>query len=195
MAASLEKRLEKFFKIVEWAIFLGLCAASYFVVIGVWEQYQSLDSNLKRSTELISGAPTMLFTFYPTINNANGKEFEFGNDFNFSYSIWGLGEIPINLTRGMNYIQTDTMNFQVKYEKLSGGAVGGHKISSDFISASTEGIISVHFNKSILLENLPRVEIYITSEENAYGRNIYIDIMKDRNCFFMSKWVKKYGLH
>ena len=170
MSASLESRLEKYFKIVEWGIFLGLCIASYFVIIGVWEQYSSLDSNLKRSTEIISDAPTMLFQFHPKINNANGKEFEFTNDFNFSYSIWG-GEFPIiNLTSGINYIQTDGMNFQVKYEKLS---ERGHKISSDFISASTEGIISVHFNKSILLEDLPRVEIYITSEENAYGKNIW----------------------
>ena len=173
-SASLERRLEQIFKVVEWAIFLGLCFAAYFVMVGVWEHYMSLDANLKRLTESISDAPTMLITFHPTINNANGKEFEFRNDFNLSYSIWG-GEFPIiNLTSGMNYIKTDGMNFPVKYEKLRGR---GHKISSDFISASSEAIISVHFDKSIMLEDLPRVEIYITSEENAYGTNIWRHIL------------------
>ena len=88
-SASLERRLEQIFKVVEWAIFLGLCFAAYFVMVGVWEHYMSLDANLKRLTESISDAPTMLITFHPTINNANGKEFEFRNDFNLSYSIWG----------------------------------------------------------------------------------------------------------
>ena len=46
-----------------------------------------------------------------------------------------------------------------------------HKISSDFISKSEWAEVLVNFNKSILEENLPRVEIYITSERNSYGCN------------------------
>ena len=68
MFALLNSRLEKFLKIVEWAIFLGLCTASYFVIIGVWEQYQSIDSSFKRSIEPVSDTPTMLMTLSPTKN-------------------------------------------------------------------------------------------------------------------------------
>ena len=86
MTDLIKKRLEKFIKIVEWAIFLGLCTVSYFVIIGVWKQYQSYDSNFKKSKEPGSDAPTLLIYFRPAKNKANDKDFEIGLDFNVSYS-------------------------------------------------------------------------------------------------------------
>ena len=80
-------KVDKFFKFVEWTVFIGLCIASYFVTIGVWEQYKSYDSNFKRSKEPVSDGLTMVINFWPVKNKGSGKDFEFGKDFTLSYSI------------------------------------------------------------------------------------------------------------
>ena len=189
MSDLLESRLKKFFKIVEWTIFLGLCMVSYFAIIKVWEQYQSYDSNFKRSTKSGSDVPTVLIYFRSTKNQANGKDFEFGTDFNLSYSVWGRSNKTF-LNRGLNNIEINARKIQVRYEPLKyPGCLHkmAHKISSNFISKSEIAEISIHFNKSILTKNLPNVNIHLTSEKNAYGFNFLGE-------YFEGQYLIFYGL-
>ena len=167
--------LDSFCKLVEWTIFIGLAASSFYLTREVWDQYLSYDTNFKRSKEPVSDGPTMVINFWPAKNKATGKEFEFRKDFCLSFSIHGRSDKKI-LDKGivMYEISDDTMNIEVKYEELlfpSDPRVKSyHKISSDFKSKSEWAAISVQFNESISTKNLPTVNIHITSEENAYGR-------------------------
>ena len=169
------KVLDKFCKIVEWTVFIGLCIASYFVTIGVWEQYKSYDSNFKRSKEPTSDGLTIMLNFWPGKNKDSGQDFDFGKDFNLSYSIISGKSEKYILERGINIIEyDDTKKIKVDYDEMKFPKRKEstlHKISSDFISKSEWAEVLVNFNKSILEENLPRVEIYITSERNSYGCN------------------------
>ena len=156
MTDLIKKRLEKFIKIVEWAIFLGLCTVSYFVIIGVWKQYQSYDSNFKKSKEPGSDAPTLLIYFRPAKNKANDKDFEIGLDFNVSYSIWGRSA-KTNLVQGLNIVENNDnpQKILVTYEELKFPPYvisSAHKISSNFVPKADWAEISLHFSKSMLLQ-------------------------------------------
>ena len=154
MFGLIKKRLEKFVKIVEWAIFLGLCTGPFFVIIGVWEQYQSYGSNFKRSKEPGADAPTLLIYFRPAKNKATGKEFEIGSDFNVSYSVWGRSTKTV-LGRGLNIIEHNAQNIMVTYEELKFPPYvisSAHKISSNFIPKAEWAEISMHFSKSMFKE-------------------------------------------
>ena len=165
-------KLDKFFMLVEWTTFVALAIAAYYVTIEVWEQYQSCDTNFKRSKELVTAGPTMVINFWPAKIKDTGKEFE--NDFTLSFSIDGRSDKKI-LHKGINIIEiSDTINIQVQYEVLkflSDPRVKYyHKISSDYKLKGESAEISIHFNESIPARYLPRVAIYMTSEKNAYGR-------------------------
>ena len=54
-----QDRLDKLYKLLEWALFLGLCITAIVFTKEVWKEYESFDSNYKKSEEKISKAPTI----------------------------------------------------------------------------------------------------------------------------------------
>ena len=54
-----QTRLNKFCKILEWTLFLGLCIAAIFVANCVWKEYRTFGSNFKKSKAKVSDAPTI----------------------------------------------------------------------------------------------------------------------------------------
>ena len=189
-----QNRLEKFIKIVEWVIFFVLCIVSYFVTIGVWEQYQTYDSSFKKSEEPVFDGLTMVMKFWPLENKANGKQFEFKNDFSMSYSIRGRIDAK-NLENGINIVEDDKMKIQINFEEMRRKNNLYYRISSNFVSMSEWAKILVHFNESILPKNLPQVEIHILSEKNSYGYNMHGRYFEGRDLLYIGQmgkelWVK-----
>ena len=54
-----QTRLNRFWKILEWTLFLGLCVSAIFVAKEVWKEYRTFGSNFKKSKEKVSDAPTI----------------------------------------------------------------------------------------------------------------------------------------
>ena len=196
MVALIAKRLDIFFKVVEWALFLGLCSASYFAISGVWEQYQSYGSNFyKSSKQTLFDKPTLVIYL-------SNNSFEYGNDFTLSYSTSSPSEKidkRKELNKGINIIQHNNAKIQVKYEELkfpSYDVTSIHKITSDFISKSEWTRIAMHLNKSSSPQKLPTVTISLTSEKNAYGVFHYEDyyegqeLSKNNLEFGTEIWIK-----
>ena len=114
MVAILERRLEIFFKVVEWTIFLGLCTASYFPITGVWEQYQSYDTSFKTSKQTVFDVPTLVIYL-------SGNSFVYGNDFTLSYAITSPSvktDTDKELDKGINLIENNNAKIKVKYEEM-----------------------------------------------------------------------------
>ena len=186
--------LSKSCKLLEWIFFLALFAVSFWFTKDVFDKYLAYDSSFKMFEEPISSSegPTIIFGFMPPKNEANGKYFEHGKDFTFSFvyykndvDIWV--DIPIhqNLSKGSHFIDNGgKMKIQVKYEELNSySSVNGPsiKISSNFTSKSMRALYSIKFNPSILEKNLPNVVMTIVSENNVYG--IYKNYLGDYDYF------------
>ena len=102
MLTSKEGMVDKFFKILEWALFLALCIVSILFLKEVWHKYETYDSNFKTSTEMVASAPTLMICFWPSKNKANDQPFEEDKDFTIFYT-------------------TDNINFERNKTKLVEG--------------------------------------------------------------------------
>ena len=174
------KLLDIFFKILEWALFLALCVVSILFLKEVWHKYETYDSNFKMSTKMVSSAPTLMICFWPSKNKANGQPFEEDKGFAMFYTTDNINfeRNKAKLVEGTMIIPDDndveTEKTKVRYEKIDTFEDGSyrtcHKISSEFKPRSKWAAIKINFDGSILKENLPVINIYITSEDNSYGR-------------------------
>ena len=96
----------KFFNLLDWTLFFGLCALSVYLMIEVFEKYIFKKSNFARSEESITELPVI--TFCISTNTENGKEYQLGKDFNATY-IFKNGE---------NKTLIEGKKFSVEYEEV-----------------------------------------------------------------------------
>ena len=80
-----------------------------------------------------------------------------------------------HLRSGVNLIETGSKHITVTYEKMKTFSLYDcHKLTSkksDFHwSSSNWAAVKIQFTESIPKKHLPEVNIYITSENNSYGR-------------------------
>ena len=176
MLTSKEGKVDTFFRILEWTLFLALCIVSNLFLKEVWHKYETYDSNVKTSSKMVKSAPTLMICFWPSKNKANNQPFEQDKGFSMFYATDNINfeRNKTKLVEGNMIIPDDGEKTKVSYEKIDTFEDGSyrtcHKISSEFIPKSKWDAVKINFDGSILKENLPIVDIYITSEENSYGR-------------------------
>ena len=104
------------------------------------------------------------------------ENFEFIKDFNLSFVLY-MGQHYTQLRTGVNLIETGSKNVTVTYEKMKIYMLYDcHKLTSSksdvHWSSSNWAAIKIQMRESMPKKHLPDVNIYITSENNSYGRTI-----------------------
>ena len=84
MEAYAEKLIDIFFKILDWALLLGLCVTSFSFLKDVWEKYEAKDTNFKISREKPMKGPTIVLCLI-----SSNKSFELDKDFTLFYVDYG----------------------------------------------------------------------------------------------------------
>ena len=161
VVAFIEKRHDIFFKLLEWALFLGLCFTSFSFLKDVWDKYEAKDTNFKVSREKPMNGPTIVLCL-----SSSNKSFEMDNDFTLFYVHYGshFERDKKKLKEGNNIVYMGNL---VNYESMITPWDKCHKISVRNITDAPWTGIKINFNESVL--NLPQLNIQIMDEENSYG--------------------------
>ena len=180
----------KLFKILEWGLVVTLISFSGFFMIDVLEKYTSKDSSFKPYTEPRSMLPTIVICFKPhvkqsSLNNFNiTQEQLFYNEFpremeNTSWTEFyqaayyqldkdyylNFGEH--DLLEGLNEIEKGK---DIKVEVLRTIWTGTcSKIHFRYFEMDNFMKFGVSFDESLGHEDLPQVDVYLTSEANSNG--------------------------
>ena len=177
------------FKVLEWILILGLILCSVFFMTDVWTKYQAKKTSFTTYQEMRKEMPTTVLCFAPfgkksvltkyniSIQNMVYAEFqdeildlswnEFSNDVLYillkDFNITFDGKV---LLEGFNNIQDGQNIILEKLLTVWSGLC--YKITLDYFTYDRIGFELV-FDASIASEDIPLPEIYITSEDNAYG--------------------------
>ena len=159
----------KFFKIIEWILYLGLCGISAFFLEEVLVKFFAGKTSFTQSEKPISELPTITLCFSKP--DSRKIEYEHGIDFKIKYKFYeGWKEHKITLKEGK---QKKISGEIVKLEKVFTLNYGSCYIITSLLSKEyvikDYVVISLKFNKSIIDEDLPTLNAYITSEKNAHG--------------------------
>ena len=156
----------KYFKFIEWILFFGLCALSGIFMGGVLDKFFSRKTSFTQSEEPIKEYPTLMICLVKP--ESRKTEYEYDSDFRIEYetphsiSPTVLKEgAKTNIYRGISYLN-----------KIQTYKMGNcYKITTVL---NTENMLNhwkkffFNFNETIK-DDLPSVNIYVTSENNAYG--------------------------
>ena len=175
----------KFFKIIEWNVFIILLALSGYFMYEVLEQYISGKSSFAQSEKQITELPTMTFCFSSNGEYDGDVEYQYGTDFKIEYLIewppksFGFLEVSKEIHK---------FNEIITFEKLITSYSGScYKVSAKGMSIEKGKytILLLHFVKTVPYDKLPHVKVYITSEENSYG------VVRQRqfSFTFIQKWL------
>ena len=158
----------KHFKIIECTLFLFLCGLSVVFINGVLNKFISRKTSFTQSEAPITELPTVVVCF----TNPNSKKtyYEYGTDFDIVYRIEAHTDIYYPITVGKN----SAILGEILYlDKIITRNMGNcYKFTSESSSSSmikTKTEIILHFNESLMLEDLPSVKVFLSSEDNVYG--------------------------
>ena len=170
------KTVDSVFKFIEGICYFALAGISILFIIGVLNQFLQKKTGFHQYEEPLTKSPTISFCFLKTESQ---KSFIFEeHDFNVSFGTYGMilnekfwhYEVGVNwvdLKLGSNLFQKQT---QVDFKKIRTRYLGEcYQISTELVPSSEWAYVKLKFNNSILEEDIPRVKIFFTSEENAYG--------------------------
>ena len=159
----------KSFVIIEWGLFFALCGLALFFMNGVLDKYFSGMTSFTQSEGPLKEFPTVVLCF--SVPNSRNTKYEYGSDFQIKYSVEVHGkQSGIYLKQGVNATVLGEMLYFKKIVSLRYGNC--YKLTSlltnnDMIKVITD--ISIYSNTSITEENIPSLEIFLTSDKNAYG--------------------------
>ena len=156
----------KYFKFIEWILFVGLCALSGVFMGGVLDKFFSRKTSFTQSEEPIKELPVLMICF--TKPESRKTDYEYDKDFTIEYgtqysknSTFIVEEAKTTIFQGILYLS----KFQTFY-------MGNcYKIT---IEPNTENMLNhwrkffLNFNETIRDFELPLTDIYVTSENNAY---------------------------
>ena len=159
----------RFLSACEATVFLILFLISIPILIQVFDQFFSESSTFKQTVEPIQEFPTITIC-------TQSITFEYGVDVNISIGMHDYeklieeGKYEYNWKENGNFVENITLeNFQLLI-------VGGfcYKITKNItydIVHMNDGYnqITLNFNKSIPYDELPDVDIFLTSEKNSLG--------------------------
>ena len=183
--SSHNKRIQSLFKLIEWLLFIFLCALSIHFVKDGLVQYQSKESNLAQSLKPITKLPTI------TICLNDNHVYEYYLDLNISYQALE-NTLPETLIENeLNHFEKTNESVQVV--KLNRECF---KINSSIglpLQRESFKVISLELDFNIYEETLPKkISIYFTSEENAYGAFNFV--WKDGEAFEKNMKLGEYAV-
>ena len=163
----------KYFQIIEYILFFGLCGLSGVFMHGVLDKFFSGKTNFSQSQEeSITELPTITFCFSKP--NKSITKYEYGSNFKIRYMI-----IDKNILKYDSIFLKERENVKLLNETIYLEEIRtlyyGHcfKLTSEMTSnymIKEETKISIYFNNSIVKEDLPTSsEIFVTSEKNSNG--------------------------
>ena len=181
----------RLFKILEWVLVIFLILFSGFFMTDVWEKYTSKDSSFKPYSEPRSMLPTIVVCFKPYAKQSSLNEYnitqqqlfysefpeeieniwdqfyqeayyQLGKDYTLKYS-WGEYE----LFEGLNEIK-EGKNIQVEVLHTIWTGICS-KIQFKYFEKENFMTFHLSFNETLEVEDLPQVDIYLTSEVNSNG--------------------------
>ena len=160
---------DKYFQVIEWTLYFGLCGVSAIFMNGVLEKYLSRKTSFTQSERPIKELPSVLLCF------SNSRNYVYGTDFRIKYQI-ELKDYPdqnMDLTEGEN---SNLFGEKVYLNKIITKYMGDcYKVTTVLTTKTinkwnTEFLF--YFNDSIKKEDLPSLRIFFTSENNVYGTAI-----------------------
>ena len=169
----------KYFQVINYAFFFGLCGLSVYFMHGVLEKFFSGKTSFSQSEETINELPTITICFIKP--NLIKPEYEYGLDFKIQYLIYEKHDISLQynysifLKEGENLVPFGEILWLEKIITLNDGNC--FKLTSvltkKYIMKSYT-FIRLYFNDSITEEDFPiSAEIFVTSEKNSYGVVLY----------------------
>ena len=157
----------KYFKFIEWSLFFGLCALSGVFMGGVLDKFFSGKTGFTQSEEPIKETPTITLCFSkPETRNTT---FVYQTDFKIKYQLIDLEkEQSIFLKEGENISISREIIYLGKLRTWNYGHC--YKITPIVFDVTVEfRQIHIYFNETFIEDDLPSVNIFITSEKNSYG--------------------------
>ena len=162
----------KYFTVIEWILFFGLCGLSGVFMHGVLYNFFSGKTSFSESEEVLTELPTVVFCFTKLIGTKNVyPEYEYGSDFKVEYRLYIDAKRPsVFLKEGENTILGEHIHLETIKTLYRGNCF---KFTSSF--AMNYHIIKkwthfkLYFSNSFSQEDLPTSQIFMTSEKNSYG--------------------------
>ena len=172
----------------KFTIFILLTVVSVLISKEVFEQYASKDTAFKKSQEPISEdeSITLVVALWPLKNmnypsnvpNQAKEQWELGKDFTLSFGVteYRTAKERITLKEGDGNLKINHSQIgQVSFQKILGKWGYGYKISANLIHVKKpfDPFVNVEFSKDILDKDVPKVDLYLSSEPNSYGFSLF----------------------
>ena len=200
-------------KLLEWILFFGLCIVSYLFMRGVLDKYESKNSSFHQYEKDINENPTIVMCFSPHEKKSNNtlynnsawlwaNQFKLGVDFDMYYfsagydmdwqliymgnNSFGTAKESENQNEGffeVTHLFTDINGLCYKARILSEDAKVGFFHQFD-----------IEFKSSIPIENIPKLQVFITSEVNSYGVT-YNEWYDGKELIYTLKHKNKYWIN
>ena len=184
------KLVEKFHKLIDWALFCFLCCASIILIWGVVDHYNSGISNFAQSEQPVTELPTVVYCFLKGQGSGENIYLLYGTQFTIEYKLsdyWGSESVILkegkNVAISFHHHHSNAQDVThhhetIFLEKLITLHMGiCYKITTISDVTAPGSVRSTIFNFNETNENPAVLKIFITSEDNAYGivQNVWMD--------------------
>ena len=155
------------FKVIEYIILILLTIISLFLSWEAFVKYKAMETNLQHSLENVTQYPTITICFKPIKD-----EYIYGKDFHFNF-YYNAQTFSIDKDHKLNIIQEgQNPTLGLILVKIITAYFGScYKIvpSQNVVTKSAIIAIAIKFNEKLSQLEIPKAEIYFTSEENSRG--------------------------
>ena len=179
-----QNKLDILCKFIKYTLALFLLVVSIVLSKDVLDQYTSKATSYKQNEQDITQdeSITLSFAFWPlkktdypsSVPFQAYEQWKFGKDFTLRYGVlsYRSAQEVINLEEDReNYEISHSSIGKIQFTMLVTKYGKYYKISANMINVKSPNrvFINIEFDKSVATENLPDVEIIMSSEENALG--------------------------
>ena len=172
-----ENKWKILFNTVEGMIFLALTVIALYITREDYLKFASADSTFKRVELEIKKVPTISLCFAsPHQNFTYDEDFHIKTYTNYS-SFQDDDGVKLSLDHDANEQVTMSLTKALTVYKGTCYIMYSNASIEDVLGPMGYGGIAINFNRSIPSSKLPTLEIYLTSENNAYGivRSAWVD--------------------
>ena len=173
---------------LKYTLMLILFALSVFVSKNVLEQYDAKATSFKQHEEYITekDSATVVVNLWPlkktnystSVPHQSYEQWKFGKDFSITF---GVTNYRTSQERVIFQEKSQEMNIlhsfvgKVKFSELIGRWGYFYKLSTSFDKVRYPFwlYVQVNFSQEIADEEIPSVHIYLSSEENSYGKTMH----------------------